>query len=151
MCGLRQNGFQFPLQFSNRYLFVTYIWVLKKAIQKSIFNLRQPFLIGSSLACFLVFSFLLCCFLNYVKISPFTEIFSNFQPTIERNEKYEKFLTCWSYFDRNVLGHNRTKVWRFKSLTFFSSTMSDLQLGLRKIENVPLKSIFGLCLDWCPE
>ena len=82
MCGLRQNGFQFPLQFSNRYLFVTYIRVLKKTIQKSIFNLRQPFLTGSSLACLLVFSFLLCCFLNYVNINPFTEIFSNSQPTL---------------------------------------------------------------------
>ena len=48
----------------------------------------------------------------------------------------------WSYFGRNVLDHNRTKIGRIMFLTYFGSAMSDLQLASGNIGKISLKTYF---------
>ena len=40
----------------------------------------------------------------------------------------------WSYFGRDVLDHNRTKIERIRFLLYFVSPMSDLHLASENIE-----------------
>ena len=44
-------------------------------------------------------------------------------------------IPLWSYFGREVLCHNKTKIFRF--LTYFGSAMSDLHLAPGNIEIFP--------------
>ena len=52
-----------------------------------------------------------------------------------------KGVPQWSYSDWGVLDHNRTKIGCIRFLTYFGSTVSDIQLQSRKIEMIPEKLI----------
>ena len=46
-------------------------------------------------------------------------------------------VPLWSYFGRDVLDHNRTKIGRIRFLTCFGSAVSGMHLALGNIEKSP--------------
>ena len=46
-------------------------------------------------------------------------------------------VPLWSYFGRNVPDHNRTKIGRFRSLTYFGSAIYGMHLASGNIEKFP--------------
>ena len=46
-------------------------------------------------------------------------------------------VPLWSYFDRDVLDHNRTKIGRIRFSTCYGSAMSGMHLALGNIEKFP--------------
>ena len=46
-------------------------------------------------------------------------------------------VPLWSYFDRDVPVHNRTKIELIRFLTYFGFAMSGMHLGSRNVEKFP--------------
>ena len=50
-------------------------------------------------------------------------------------------VPLWSYFGGDVPDHNRTKIGHVRFLTYFGSTIADIQLESGKIKKIPCKPI----------
>ena len=71
---------------------------------------------------------------NIVKANPF--IFYPIYPNPAGTQHLED-ISLWSYFNRDVPDHNRTKIGRIRFLTYFGSAMSDLHLASENKEKFP--------------
>ena len=89
-----------------------------------------------------VFAFILICSciwnLNYIILcSSLCSLFVQFEESIPAGTWRPEDVPLWSYFGRDVLDHNRTKIGRMRFLNYFGSAMSGMHLPSRNIEKFP--------------
>ena len=53
-------------------------------------------------------------------------------------------VPLWSYFGRDDPDYNRTKIGHVRFLTYFGSTIADIQLESGKIKKIPYKPILWI-------